>query len=132
VPARAARRSPSQRRGGRARPAPATCSRSRFTEWITAFVSAGPKQEQLRSPLLLAVFFGGFIPPHRLTSLVQEYRAQHQRGLSVAEDMLEALGEDNSLPGVALLRRAAYQQLMIDWLAEVLTRIPQDGPVDAI
>lgn len=100
--------------------------RQRFTEWITAFVNAGPRQEQLRSPLLLAVFFGSFIPPHRLASLVQEYRAQHQRGLSMAEDMLQALGDDNSLPGAALLRRAAYQQLMIDWLAEVLTRIPED------
>ena len=44
----------------------------------------------------------------------------------MAEDMLQALGDDNSLPGAALLRRAAYQQLMIDWLAEVLTRIPED------
>jgi hypothetical protein len=32
--------------------------RQRFIEWITAFVNAGPRQEQLRSPLLLAVFFG--------------------------------------------------------------------------
>lgn len=101
--------------------------RNRFTEWITAFASAGPRQEQLRSPLLLAVFFGGFIQPDRLASLVQEYRAQHQRSLSVAEDMLQALGEDRSLPGAALLRRAAYQQMMIDWLAEVLTRLPRDA-----
>jgi DNA-binding PadR family transcriptional regulator len=100
--------------------------RERFIEWITAFVNAGPREEQLRSPLLLAVFFGGFIQPHRLASLVQEYRAQHQRGLSAAEDMIEALGDDDSLPGSALLRRAAYQQLMIDWLAQVLTRIPQE------
>ena len=99
--------------------------RQRFIEWISAFVNAGPRQEQLRSPLL-PVFFGSFVQPHRLASLVQEYRAQHQRSLTVAEDMLQALGDDDSLPGAALLRRAAYQQLMIDWLAEVLTRIPLD------
>jgi DNA-binding PadR family transcriptional regulator len=100
--------------------------RRRFAAWIAAFVSAGPRDDQLRSPLMLAVFFGGFVPPQRLASLAGEYRAQHQRGLALAEDMLRALGDDDSLPGAALLRRAAYQRLMIDWLAEVLTRIP--GP----
>jgi DNA-binding PadR family transcriptional regulator len=104
--------------------------RKRFTEWIAAFVNAGPRPEQLRSPLLLTVFFGSFVQPRRLANLVEEYRAQHQRSLSVAEDMLQALGDDNSLPGAALLRRAAYQQMMIDWLAEVLTRIPPGPPSD--
>jgi DNA-binding PadR family transcriptional regulator len=96
----------------------------RFAEWVTAFISAGPREDQLRSPLLLAVFFGGFVPSQRLASLVQEYRARHQRSLAIAQDMLSALGDDTSLPGAALLRRAAYETMTIDWLGQVLSRIP--------
>jgi DNA-binding PadR family transcriptional regulator len=95
----------------------------RFAEWITAFVSAGPREDQLRSPLLLAVFFGSNVPPQRLASLVQEYRARHQRSLATAQDMLQALAGDTSLPGAALLRRAAYETMMINWLGQVLSRI---------
>ena len=98
--------------------------RRQFAEWIAAFVSDGPRDDQLRSPLMLAVFFGGFVPPSRLASLVQEYRSRRQRSLAVAQDMLGALGDDTSLPGAALLRRAAYEEMMIDWLGEVLRRIP--------
>jgi len=98
--------------------------REQFAEWIAAFVSAGPRDDQLRSPLMLAVFFGGFVPSPRLASLVQEYRSRRQRSLAVAQDMLGALGDDTSLPGAALLRRAAYEEMMIDWLGEVLRRIP--------
>jgi hypothetical protein len=101
--------------------------RQRFAEWITSFASAGPREDQLRSPLLLAVFFGSFVPPQRLASLVQEYRARHQRSLAAAQDMLGALGDDASLPGAALLRRAAYETMMIDWLGQVMSRIPFPG-----
>jgi DNA-binding PadR family transcriptional regulator len=98
--------------------------RRRFSDWIAAFVTAGPREEQLRSPLLLAVFFGGFVQPARLASLIEEYRGRHRRSLAVAEDMLAALGEDSSLPGAALVRRAAYEEMMIKWLTDVLARIP--------
>jgi hypothetical protein len=86
--------------------------------------ATGPRDEQLRSPLLLAVFFGGFVPPSRLASLVEEYRGRHRRGPALAGDMLAALGDDTNLPGAALLRRAAYEEMMISWLGEVLDRIP--------
>src|SRR2546421_625591 len=48
---------------------------------------------------------------------------RHERGVSLADDMLRALGRDRSLPGAALMRRAAYQRLMVEWLGEVLDRI---------
>ena len=98
--------------------------RKAFTAWINGFVASGPRDDQLRSPLLLAVFFGHFVDPDRLRSLVQEYRARHERGLALADDMMRALGQDRSLPGASLLRRRAYQSLMVDWLGEVLGRIP--------
>ena len=98
--------------------------RTAFADWMNAFVGAGPRDDQLRSPLLLAVFFGHFVDPDRLRTLVQEYRARHERGLALADDMRAALGQDRSLPGASLVRRHAYQRLMVDWLDEVLDRIP--------
>lgn len=98
--------------------------REAFATWIDRFVAAGPRDDQLRSPLLLAVFFGHFVDPDRLRVVLEEYRARHQRALALADEMLAALGEDRSLPGAALLRRAGYQRLMVDWLAAVLDRVP--------
>jgi len=105
---------------------PTAAGEAAFREWMDRFVAAGPRDDQLRSPLLLAVFFGHFVDPNRLRPVIQEYRARHERGLAVADEMLLTLGEDRSLPGAALIRRAGYQQLMVDWLAEVLDRIPRD------
>src|SRR5436189_76090 len=65
-----------------------------------------------------------FAAAERLRSLLPEYRARPQRALDLANDMLEALGPDRSLPGAALTRRAAYQRLMVDWLAETIERVP--------
>jgi DNA-binding PadR family transcriptional regulator len=99
--------------------------RDAFGSWMREFVASGPRDDQLRSPLLLAVFFGHFVEPARLRELVEEYRARHARATALADEMLEALGQDRSLPGAALHRRAAYQRLMVDWLGEVLDRIPE-------
>lgn len=99
--------------------------RDAFAGWINEFAGQGPRDDQLRSPLLLTVFFGHFVEPARLRTLVQEYRARHERGLDLADQMLRALGDDASLPGAALLRRARYQRLMVDWLDVVLERIPR-------
>ena len=72
---------------------------------------------------MLAVFFGDYVEPERLTALLGEYRGQHQRSLAVAHDMLTALADDTSLPGSLLVRRASHSQLMIDWLDGVLARV---------
>jgi DNA-binding PadR family transcriptional regulator len=98
--------------------------RAEFRRWMRDFVARGPRDDQLRSPLLLAVFFGHFVDPDRLRVLLNEYKARHERSLSLANDMLAALGEDRSLPGAALLRRAGYAQLMVDWITEATARIP--------
>src|SRR3954447_19051975 len=93
-----------------------TAGQEAFATWMEAFVARGPRDDQLRSPLLLAVFFGHFVEPDGLRVLVEEYRARHQRGLALADTMLAALGDDRSLPGAALLRRASYQRLRsIGW-----------------
>jgi DNA-binding PadR family transcriptional regulator len=97
--------------------------RRRFRQWMKAFVDTGPRDDQLRSPLMLAVFFGDYVEPERLAALLGEYRGQHQRGLAVANDMLAALADDASLPGSLLVRRASYCRLMIDWLDGVAARV---------
>jgi DNA-binding PadR family transcriptional regulator len=99
--------------------------RAEFRGWMHDFVAEGPREDQLRSPLLLAVFFGHFVEPDRLRVLLDEYKARHERSLALANDMLAALGDDRSLPGAALLRRAGYEQLMVDWLAETSSRISE-------
>src|SRR5690242_6175263 len=43
--------------------------RRAFTDWIAAFVQRGPQDDQLRSPLLLAVFFGHFVDTTTLRHL---------------------------------------------------------------
>jgi len=97
--------------------------REAFTTWVGELVAAGPRDDQLRSPLLLAVFFGQFADATRLRILLEEYRARHLRMLEQTDDMLAALGRDRSLPGAALRRRAAYQRLMVDWLADTIARV---------
>lgn len=97
--------------------------RDEFRRWLASFISTGPRPEMLRSPLLLAVFFGEFADPTRLRVLTEEYRARHERGRALAEDMLGVLGHDRSLPGAALLRRASYERLVVDWLGEVGERL---------
>lgn len=102
--------------------------RRAFRTWVNAFVDRGPEPDQLRSPLLLAVFFGSFVEPGRLRPLLEEYRAQHVRSLRLAEDMLAALGPDRSLPEAALARRWAYEDLMVGWLGDVVGRIADPLP----
>lgn len=97
--------------------------REQFREWLSSFIGAGPRPEHLRSPVLLAVFFGEFADPARLANLAEEYRARHRRSLTAADDMLTVLAGDRSLPSAALLRRSAYERLMVEWLGEVIGRL---------
>src|SRR5262249_35760361 len=101
--------------------------RQAFQAWMADFIARGPQEDQLRSPILLAVFFGHFVDPDRLRVLLAEYKARYERSLAIASDMLAALREDRSLPGAALVRRAAYAALMADWLTDTASRIPDSA-----
>jgi DNA-binding PadR family transcriptional regulator len=107
-----------------ARPYRATpAGRRAFQSWMRDFVGDGAQDDQLRSPLLLTVFFGHFIPARRLRALLEDYRRRHEESLSIATAMLEALGPDDSLPGAALERRASYERMMSAWLADTVRRV---------
>ena len=88
------------------------------------FVGHDPREEQLRSPLLLAVFFGDFLPGDSLRRLPEEYRLHHQRRLAQLQAMLEALGEDRRPPSLVALRGASYQRLVVEWIGQVLREAP--------
>jgi DNA-binding PadR family transcriptional regulator len=93
--------------------------RKEFATWLAGFVRTGARPDQLRSPMLLAVFFGSFVEADQLALLLDEYRIQHERSLAIADEMLDALGDDASLPGATLARRAAFERMTLDWLAQV-------------
>ena len=93
-----------------------------FSDWIEAFALGEPRDDLLRSPLLLTVFFGDFLPRGSLVRVLEEYRPRWQRELDQARRMLAVLGdEDRRRPPAAVLRRGvAYRELMVQWIDSVL------------
>jgi DNA-binding PadR family transcriptional regulator len=97
--------------------------RAAFKEWLDDFVSAGLGQEQLRSPLVLSVFFGEFVSPRELRGALVLARNQHQQRLSALEAMQRALGGVNRLPARTVERGVDYQRLTISWIDAVLADV---------
>jgi DNA-binding PadR family transcriptional regulator len=96
--------------------------RAAFREWLTDWVAAGPQDDQLRSPLVLTVFFGGFLPADSLDRLLREYSLRHQRMLESRRTLLGGLGPEarRSLPAATLDRGIAYHELTLGWLRRTL------------
>jgi DNA-binding PadR family transcriptional regulator len=91
-----------------------------FRAWLAAWAGEDPRDEQLRSPLVLLVFFGDFLPPATLTRTLQEYRARHQRRVDRLRTMRTTLGGDHSLASATVQRGLAYQELMVRWIDGIL------------
>jgi DNA-binding PadR family transcriptional regulator len=100
--------------------------RAAFRAWLDEWMAAGPRDDQLRSPLVLTVFFGGFLEPDALERQLQEYRLRHQRMLDSRRAMLAAMPEAarNSLPGATLERGVAMHRMTLEWLDATLARLP--------
>jgi DNA-binding PadR family transcriptional regulator len=96
--------------------------RAAFRTWLTDWVAAGPQDDQLRSPLVLTVFFGGFLPEESLDRLLREYSLRHRRMLDSRRALLAGLGPDarQSLPAATLDRGIAYHELTLTWLRRTL------------
>jgi DNA-binding PadR family transcriptional regulator len=103
--------------------------RTAFREWLRAWAATEPRDEQLRSPLLLTVFFGGMLDPDTLRRTLQEYRLRHERLHADRVAMLAGIEPDHpTAPPTAVLRRAvAYHELTARWIAETLDRLPDDA-----
>ncbi|MEV4314230.1 helix-turn-helix transcriptional regulator [Actinocrispum sp. NPDC049592] len=61
--------------------------RGAFAAWLTA----GPADDQIRVPLLLAIQFADHLPPRRLREIVAEQRANHERKLAGYLEMEQKL-----------------------------------------
>jgi DNA-binding PadR family transcriptional regulator len=98
-----------------------------FSDWITTFAQDEPRDDLLRSPLLLTVFFGDYLPRTTLIRVLEEYRPRWQRDVDRARQMLAAVGdEDSQRPPSAVLRRGvAYRELMVRWIDGVLEDLKQ-------
>jgi DNA-binding PadR family transcriptional regulator len=96
-----------------------------FRAWLAAWASEDPRDEQLRSPLVLLVFFGDYLPPATLLRTLQEYRLRHQRRIERLRAMQGALGEDRSLATATVRRGLAYQELMVRWIEGILEDLAQ-------
>jgi DNA-binding PadR family transcriptional regulator len=94
--------------------------RQAFRSWLAAWANADPRDEQLRSPLVLLVFFGDYLPPATLVRTLQEYRLRHQRRVERLRAMQAAIGEDRSLATATVRRGMAYQELMVRWIDSIL------------
>src|SRR5262249_49501484 len=99
-----------------------TAGRQAFSDWLVAFARDEPREDLLRSPLLLTVFFGDYLPREMLLSLLEEYRPRWPRQAEQARRMLDAVREeDRQRPPTAVLRRGvAYRELMVRWIDQLL------------
>ncbi len=99
--------------------------RAAFRAWLRDWAAAGPRDDQLRSPLVMTVFFGEFLEPDVVERLLREYRLRHARMLDSRRAMLAGLSEEQraSLPGATLDRGIALQEMTIDWLDRTIERL---------
>jgi DNA-binding PadR family transcriptional regulator len=90
-----------------------------FERWLLDWIDRGARPEQLRSPLMLAVFFGDFAPPEKLDRLLAETALQHARAAERLEAMSAHVRDQTRPPALTLRRGVAYQRLMVDWIEDV-------------
>jgi DNA-binding PadR family transcriptional regulator len=97
--------------------------RTAFLQWLAAFAQQEPRDDLLRSPLVLTVFFGDYLPPEVLVRVLEEYRPRWQRQLDQGRQMLSRVNQaDLHRPPTAVLRRGvAYRELMVSWIDTLLT-----------
>jgi len=103
--------------------------RSAFQAWLEAWARAGPRPDQLRSPMLLTVFFGSFLDRGIVENLLVEYRLSHQRALESRLELLAGLSPEQaaSLPGATLDRGIASLRMTLDWLDRTIARLEDRG-----
>jgi len=91
--------------------------------WFHEFALRGPRPDQLRSPVELAVFFGQYIPREVLQRVVAEHRLLYHRRLDVLRRIEASLDQDRSLPGSTLHRAILNLGVAIDWTNDVDDRL---------
>jgi len=97
--------------------------RAAARQWFLDRALGEPREEQIRSPITLTVFFGHYLPADVLERVVREHELRSQRRLDALRAMQAALGEDRSLPGSTLQRATLYVGGAIEWAHDVLDRL---------
>jgi DNA-binding PadR family transcriptional regulator len=97
--------------------------RDAVRQWFHEFALRGPRPDQVRSPVELAVFFGQYIPREVLQRVVAEHRLLYHRRLDVLRRIEAALDQDRSLPGSTLHRAILNLGVAIDWTNDVDDRL---------
>jgi DNA-binding PadR family transcriptional regulator len=97
--------------------------RAAVREWFNEFALGEPRDEQVRSPIALSVFFGHYLPTDLLERVVREHALRTQRRLDVLQTIDAALENDRSLPGATLQRAILAGKGAIEWTNDVLDRI---------
>ncbi len=91
-------------------------------EWFDAFARAEPKDEQIRSPIGLTVFFGHYLPDDVLMRVVGEHELRFRRRLDGMRVIEAAVGDDASLPATLLRRAILMLEGAIRWTEELRVR----------
>jgi len=92
-------------------------------EWFHDFALAEPRDEQVRSPIALTVFFGEYLERDLLERLVREHELRFERRLQGLRRIEASLGADRSLPGSTLRRGVLFLDGAIAWTHDVLDRL---------
>jgi DNA-binding PadR family transcriptional regulator len=93
-------------------------------QWFNTFALGEPRDEQIRSPITLSVFFGHYLGVDLLERVVREHELRYQRRLQLLRDIDAGVGADHSLPGSTLRRAMLYLDGAIEWTHDVLDRLP--------
>jgi DNA-binding PadR family transcriptional regulator len=96
--------------------------RQAFLDWLVRWAGPEPRDDQLRSPLLLTVFFGDYLPNGMLRQVLEVYRPKYDGQIARLRAMHDAIAvEDRHAPPTAVLRRGiAYRELMVRWIDSLL------------
>lgn len=91
--------------------------------WFEEMALSEPRDDQLRSPLVLLVFFGHLLPNELLARVVREHRLRYERRLDVLRVIERALDGDTSLPAATLTWGIGYLDAITTWTDDVLRRV---------
>ena len=93
-----------------------------FRAWLDELVAAEAKDEQLKSPLVLTVFFGELVPASSLKRSLLEHRLRHERNLARLRGLERAMAPATKkrLPATTVARGLAYQELCIRFIDDAL------------
>jgi DNA-binding PadR family transcriptional regulator len=102
--------------------------RAVFRAWLAGWAAEEPRDDHLRSPLLLTIFFGGSLPHATLRRTLEEYRLRYARRLEAMQRMSGFIGEaDRRVPPTQVLRRGiAYAEMMARWLDGVIEDLERE------